>query len=143
VKTSPAPPLQQIISFRRATTPPSPATAVSLAEHHHRHNRPPPLPSLPSNGDSWLWRSRCPCLQQSRGAANKKRPRGIIGEKQHEAKHFHPISFSLPKMEDEQMKTSNNTRPWLARIERIALIASEQSRVSKSGPPYQEQPPVV
>jgi hypothetical protein len=57
--------------------------------------------------------------------------------------HFHPISFSLSKMEDEQMKTSNSTRPWLERIERIALIASERSRVSKSGPPYQEQPPTV
>jgi hypothetical protein len=41
------------------------------------------------------------------------------------------------------MKTSNSTRPWLARIEHIALIASKRSRVSKSGPPYQEQPPTV
>jgi hypothetical protein len=90
------------------------------------------------------------------GAASKKRPWGITGEKQHGAsqhacwrdaanqrEHFHPISFSLPKMEDKQMKTSNSMRPWLARIERNALIASKRCRVSKSGPPYQEQPPTV
>jgi hypothetical protein len=41
------------------------------------------------------------------------------------------------------MKTSNSMRPWLARIERNALIASKRCRVSKSGPPYQEQPPAV
>jgi hypothetical protein len=149
VKTSPAPPLQQNRSFRwrRAAAPPSPAAAASLTERRHRHNRPPPLSSLPSNGDSWPRRSRRPCLRQPRDAASKKRPRGITSEKQHGApqracrrdaanqrEHFHPISFSLPKMEDEQMKTSNNMRPRLARIERIALIASERSRVSKSGP---------
>jgi hypothetical protein len=152
VKTSSAPPLQQNRSFRWrwAAAPPSPVMAASLAERRHHHNQPPPMPSLPSNRDSWPRRSRRPCLQQSRGAASKKRPQGITGEKQHGApqracrrdaanqrEYFHPISFSLPKMEDEQMKTSNDMRPWLARIEHIALIASERSRVSKSGPPYQ------
>jgi hypothetical protein len=87
VKTSPAPPLQQNRSFRwrRAAAPPSPAAPASLTERCHRHNRLPPLPSLPSNGNSWPRRSRRPCLRHSRGAASKKRPWGITGEKQHGA----------------------------------------------------------
>jgi hypothetical protein len=111
------------------------AAVASLAERRHHHNRSPPLPSLPSNGDSWSRRSRHPFLRQSRGAASKKRPQAspvrsnmgchcVLADRM-QWEHFHPISFSLPKMEDEQMKTFNSTRPWLARIKHIALIASE------------------
>jgi hypothetical protein len=133
VKISRAPPLQQNRSFRwrRVAAPPWPASPNVATAIIDRLRCPRYLPTgIPSHGDLGTPSYDSPGVPPARSGLGASPVRSNMGchcvlANRMQWEHFHPISFSLPKMEDEQMKTFNSTRPWLARIKHIALIASE------------------